>query len=564
MSRAFMTTSDTAAVSDAGVSEVTTCPSVRADLASLFHRGWRRWIVVAIVLLGLAVRVPGVFWGTNFPLDDFTVHHPDEFSQTAHVGRLLRAGDSTVRLPTYPRGTAAPVAATLQAVRAATRTTAAPQPSRETIAMAGRSVSVLYGAMTVVVLLLLAQRFLVQWPSVVAAGVATALGGLLVTQSHFFVADAPALFWFTLALYLLRLHLDDQSRMDVEHLQWSAFAFGAAFGTKLVIVGLPSLAIAALLPGPRVRRAAGAAIFFAAGFGIITAFSFSPHELWKTLGGVTAGYVVLDRTKAALMYLLQFPAVFGLPVAILAAVGSVTFARRDPTLFRRSPFRLEPILTVWMPLALAMYVILLRVDPFPRHLLMLFPWVALFAGAGFSLTQNRLRQLGVPAFVLPALATGWLALFVFDGERHFITDPRNRAGAWVLENVPRGADASWHYHSLKEYSNVNYSHGGTPEVIVAEMLFANDFLSGQGRRNSMPTDFREVFIGQNQERMLRMQSLFTGGNGYHEVARFSEDYFMPELTVPLRLVGDRSRSYITEVVIFQRDSATTPNPQAIR
>lgn len=70
ISSPFMTTSEIPVGSEAGVSGVTTTPSMRADLASLFRRGRRRWTVLAIVLLGLAVRIPGVFWGTNFPLDD--------------------------------------------------------------------------------------------------------------------------------------------------------------------------------------------------------------------------------------------------------------------------------------------------------------------------------------------------------------------------------------------------------------------------------------------------------------------------------------------------------------
>jgi hypothetical protein len=533
---------------------------VRADLASQFRHGQRRWTILAILVLGLVVRIPGIFWGTNFPFDGFSLHHPDEFTQWAHVRQFLSPTDTSVKVPLYPEGTSVPVAMTMLAYRVATRTTAEPLPSRESIVLVGRTVAVLYGAMTVLVILLLAQRFLVQWSSVVAAGVATALGGLLVSQSHFFVADAPTLFWFTLGLYLLRVHLDDESGQDVEHLQWCAFAFGVAFGTKLVIVGLPSLGLATLLPGPRIRRMASAAVFFVAGFAIVTAVTFSPFELRQTLmQGVTARGLLLDRASAALIYLVQFPSVFGLPVALFAAVGGVAFVRRNP-LFRRSPSRLAAVLTVWLPLALALYVILLRLDPFPRHLLTLIPWVAIFAGAGFTWTQDRVRRLGLPAFVLPALATAWLALFVFDGERNFVKEPRNRAAQWMLDNVPRGTETFWQYHPFRSYRHVNYANGGAPQVIVMEMLFANDYLSGQGRRNSMPTDFHHVFGGQSQERMLRVQSLFTGTSGYREVARFDEGYFMPELTVPLRLVGDRSRSYLTELVIFRRDSVAAVDP----
>ena len=273
---------------------------------------------------------------------------------------------------------------------------------------------------------------------------------------------------------------------------------------------------------------------------------------------------MVDRVSGALVYVTELAGVFGLPVVLLAAVGAVAFARRSALLFRGSQHRVAAALTVWLPVAVAVYVILFRLDPFPRHLLTLLPWFALFSGAGFSLVQGRVRQFGAPPWVLPVVATTWLALFVIDAERNFVTDPRNRAAAWLLANVPRGTVTYWPHHLLPSYPHANFSNGATPEVIVMDMLFANDYLSGQGWRNSMPTDYRRVFGGHNQARLERVQSLFRGTSGYREMARFTEGYFMPELRLPLRLVGDRSRSYLTEVIIFKRDSAAIGASEASR
>ena len=515
--------------------------------------------MLALLALALVVRVPGIFWGTNFPIDGFGSHHPDELTHWLLAREMT--GDPVARypLPAYPKATAAPVALAIRGAQRATGAGDQPAPSRRAYLLLGRSVSVAYGTLTVLVVMLLASRFLTRWESVVAAGVATALGGLHVTQSHFFLADASALFWFTLGLYLLRRHLDDEGE-DVGHFRLGAFAFGVAFGTKLVLIGLPSLAIASLLPGPRVRRIVWGAVFFALGFAIANAFDYSLVDLRQSFARGITSPTVFDRPRAALMYLTQLPGVFGLPVVLLAILGGVAFARRRPGLVARSPRALEPALTVWLPLAIATYLVLFRIDPFPRHLLTLFPWVVLFAGAGFASAQEWIRRRGVPAAVMPVVATAWMALLVFDGERNFITEPRNRAASWLLANLPPGSTTYWPDHPFTTtYKHTVYPRGESPDVIVMEMMFANHFLSGPLWRNSMPSDHRRIFGGQSPERVQRMQALFRGGSGYKEVARFGEGYFMPELTVPLRLVGDRSRSYLTEIVIFRRDSSLASN-----
>jgi len=54
------------------------------------------------------------------------------------------------------------------------------------------------------------------------------------------------------------------------------------------------------------------------------------------------------------------------------------------------------------------------------------------------------------------------------------------------------------------------------------------------------------------ERVAAVQSLFKGTSDYHVAARFLDGYVMPEYQLVQRLIGDRARSYITEVVIFTR------------
>jgi hypothetical protein len=73
-----------------------------------------------------------------------------------------------------------------------------------------------------------------------------------------------------------------------------------------------------------------------------------------------------------------------------------------------------------------------------------------------------------------------------------------------------------------------------------------------GLKNSYPKDYRFVFDCPSQESLNINQSLFKGTSEYKEVARFKEGYFMPEYLLVNKLIGDRSRNYVTEIVIFKK------------
>ncbi len=54
--------------------------------------------------------------------------------------------------------------------------------------------------------------------------------------------------------------------------------------------------------------------------------------------------------------------------------------------------------------------------------------------------------------------------------------------------------------------------------------------------------------------MDAIQALFKGTTEYREVARFNEGYFMPEYRISDYVIGNRSRNYVAEVVIFMKDT----------
>jgi 4-amino-4-deoxy-L-arabinose transferase-like glycosyltransferase len=509
-----------------------------------------KWLLAGVLLVSLLARLPGVYWGHNFP-PGYGAHHPDEWSHFVLAEPLIDPSAEARWEQNYPKGLAAMTAVPIVFWRAATGQLGTDLPPMREVAAVGRVISVLFGVATVLIVFLLGRRFAGDDRVGLAAAAFLALGGLHVTQSHFFVADVPGLFFTLLGLLLLVVSLDRTGPESGEPLRWAALALGMAFGVKLLIAGLPSLALVAFLRPGRLRGAAHVAIFGLAGFVIVNLGLFTPLDLLAAVrSGINDPYQY-SRAMALLVYLLESPAIFGLPLLALALAGIVPAIRRLAA-GRRDRRLLTTAAVMGMPVLVHAGNVAFNLDVFPRHLLFFIPFAALAAGFALVRAADLLaaRSLRPALLVVPVFA--WLALFVADGERPFLDEPRNRAYRWLEANVAAGTNVWWYYHNLRRYPQQRFPAEGRPPYLVVEMIKANHILSGVGLRDSYPRDYRNVFDVLSQEEVDAVQAVFRGQSEYREVARFREGYRMPEYLWSRHWLGDRSRNYVTEIVIFSR------------
>lgn len=510
-----------------------------------------RALLAAALVVALLARIPGIFWGDDFP-GGFRGHHVDEWTHVVHAKKLINPRVPTRwEPPPYPTGLAAHVAVPVIAKRAATgRLLDEELPSSRSLILAGRTVSVVYGVASVALLGLLARRLFPDRPGIAAlAAWLFALGGLHVSQSHFFVADVPALFWALLAAYLLFADREESGER-IGKLAGAAFAVGAAIGIKLALYMLVPLAAVALLGRDRLLRCAVAGAFAVAGFGLVTAFSFTSSDLARSfIGDSLTPPDRLDARDFPRIYGLELLASVGFPVVLLALAGLVLALRALPGCPRRRA--LDVGLTLVLPLGVYAATALPRLAPFPRHLLPLFP--ALFLLAAMAIAAIR---ADAPRRALAAGAILWSGALVADTERVYLRDPRTAALEWVDAHVPDGSTAWWPAYGLEleacGLSVREFPREGEPDVVVAEAYRVNHALSGTGLRDSRPADQRAVFSGGSAAELQAWQALFDGATSLRESARFREGYRMPEPRIVDRLLGNRSRNYLTEVVIFTR------------
>jgi hypothetical protein len=518
------------------------------------------WLYLAgAVLLGFLVRMPGVFWGHNFPLGWYG-HHVDEWTHLVHAEILINPKLPARWPPTpYPKGAAAHVAVPIVGIRALEGKLLSERPPERAIITTGRVVSVLYGTATILIVFMLARRLFGDERIGMFSAWIFALGGLHVTQSHFFLADVPALFWFLLGSYLLLQDFNKANGNTFGFLSAASFCFGVAFGIKIMLLGLPTLGVCALMKKPRLARLIQTAAFFIVGFVVVNLGLYSPYDLARTLSRGATDPSKLDWVWSVLLYVIEMPSIVSFPILALSLVGF-------PALFvklikARNDSRFLPIVLIFaLPLFIHSLFVVFKFDHFARHLIPFIPWMAIAAAWTLAKVIDKARAMGLhPGLVVVPLFL-YLGFFIYDGERVFIKEPRNEAAKWVLQNVAPGADMSWVYHGrsriLSSYKFVLFPDKGRPHVVVIEMHEANHYLSGFSFKNSFPRDHRFIFDCPSPERLLAFQELFRGESEYKEIVRFREGYFMPEYLLVDKILGNRSRNYVTEIVIFEKDEAS--------
>lgn len=530
-------------------------------------------LLAAALLAGLLARLPGVWWGANFP-PGWYGHHPDEYTHVLHAQLLInpnqpaydRESSEKIRLDSpwaagyavtpYPKGMAIHVAAPVLAARILGGSDRdRPPPASAQIIPAGRLITVLYGTATILVTFLLARGLFTGTAVPLLAAWLLALGGLHVTQSHFYLADVPALFWALLGTLLLWQDLAVREARGWRLFAAAAFCFGVAFGLKLLVAGLPSLGLAALMKGNRPLRVLLAGALFLAGMLAVNLGTYTPLDFIRTLRSGVSDPYLFEVSSSALLYLAELPSILGLPLCLAALAGGLALGARLVTL-RDRPLQIRVGVVIVLPLLIHLLLVLFKLDHFPRHLVPFIPWLAMAGAWALLRLANFLHaHTGLHRAALPVAVLVWQALFVYDGEKGFINEPRNRAAEWLQANLGAGGTLWWYYHSPPGYRIVNFPEQ-RPDVVIEEMHHANHYLSGMGLCDSLPRDYHHVFDIESQAQLDAFQGLFTGHSGYREAARFGENYFMPEYILTDRLIGNRSRNYLAEVVIFVNRDGT--------
>jgi 4-amino-4-deoxy-L-arabinose transferase-like glycosyltransferase len=176
------------------------------ELKQTQKRGRSFLPLFAVFILALVVRLVGLRWGLP-NAERWYSYHPDESTRQIVLGVFnVLQGDFNPHFFNYPSLTVYATWATywlmtMAGLGTSTVATQYPWPVVHDVILAGRVFSVLCGALTAPLVLLLGRRLqLGNWA--VLAAVLAALAPGHVQHSHFATVDVPATFFVTLCLYL--------------------------------------------------------------------------------------------------------------------------------------------------------------------------------------------------------------------------------------------------------------------------------------------------------------------------------------------------------------------------
>ena len=260
---------------------------------------------------------------------------------------------------------------------------------------AGRLLGATAGTITIAAVYALARR-ITEPRAAAAAALFVAVAPLHVRDSHYVKHDVPATLAIVLAyVAMLRAWGDDgPARHRSRRLALAAAACGVAFSTHYycVFLALPLLAVAWAADSDRrtvsvLRRFAMVTAVSVGVFLMLSPFiALEPATVWRD---VTANReIVVDRAvrsgafaplaRYAEMLLLD---TVGLPVVLLAVVGTVAMARAQPP---------QAVFLLSFPVPFLLFIA--NTYPASRYLNPIVPFIAVFAGYGLSVLVARVSS----------------------------------------------------------------------------------------------------------------------------------------------------------------------------
>jgi 4-amino-4-deoxy-L-arabinose transferase-like glycosyltransferase len=388
-------------------------------------------LLLAVLLLALLLRIPGVFW--DLPGAEHTyAYHPDEPSLITSAALLHPlAGQWN---PTFYNYGTLQIYLMYIPIALSRQDGGAIDLGRATAT--GRTLTLLF-ALGTVLICWLAGRRLAGGRGALVASLVIALAPLHVQHSTFVTVDVPAAFWIAAALY---------ATIAGRH-ALGGLASGLAAATKYS-AGLVLLVPVASLLGMKERRSAPRAILAvlllaAAGFllgcpGAVLWFrDFAAGIGYELNQASDEGLPFFAGTGPGWLFHLLHSLLPGLgwPLLLLVLASLVAAGIRG----RRE----ERVLLIYV--VVSFILISLSLKRFARYTLPLYPAFALLVGWAARTYRGRIASVLLVAGL--ALTAGYATLLQSSRLR---MDPRTEAARWIRTHVPRGssialASVPWFY-----------------------------------------------------------------------------------------------------------------------
>lgn len=507
----------------------------------------KKYTIIFILLLGLALRVYGINWDQGLHL------HPDErqlilVANTVHFWDQLNPNFFNYgSLPIYL------VKGVSQFLDFILGTHLA---NYDNMLYVGRVLSVLFDTGTTFFIYQISLLIFKKNAPALLAAFLYAISFFPIQNSHFFVVDVFLTFFITVILYFLLKYLEKPSFKAISFI---SLLCGAALATKISVLIFAPVIIIAIYGGLRKNPRKG--VLGVALFGVSTLMShfiFMPYAYFSFLKFTQDTLLQAQMNKDAyifpytLQYVSTIPYLYYLkniflwglgPILSFLSIGGVIFITEQYLNTRRAGKKIKRF---WFYILFASFYLLYFIVigrsavKFMRYMLPLYPFFIILAGYGLEEVKKHSKWMAVAFF---GLALIWTLSFEYI---YSIPHTRITASNWILQNIPSGtALAVEHWDDrLPIMNSQNY---------VIQELTLYDFPDDKDKMKRISTvlhDSSYIIIASNRlytplpklrdcKKFIKCyplttqyyKDLFSGKLGFTKVAEFSAFPKLPFLPI---------------------------------
>lgn len=521
------------------------------------------WLVGAILLLALILRVPGLFWGYL----NFDFFQPDEYQHFSIARNLINqfdnklVPDAEVTDQFNARGFGAQ-----EALVGYPFIKLLHLPDYFLLAL-GRILSLTYSLVLIFLVIFITKNVFNDNRLGLLAGLLLAVFDLNVTYSHYGVPDIAHVFWFYFSAYwifMLFERLSSHDSIPLKELLLSVLGTALALSFKFQVV--PLLALLTVLGwhlrlmgrSQRLERLLWiitAVLLIVGVFYVSVGFDYNWHEFLKSKKELVEGSLdIIQNGKHThwlynpLLYLVALIAGSSLP-AVGLAIGGIFYLRRRP-----GPNNLVHRFTLFMGAMLFVAFLFLWVGDgtFVRHANIFLPALAILGayGAISFYDQNNLNSQ-LKLLLIGGVVAYTLALTIFS-QYYFARDNRYDAARFIKEHWPSGRVAYSSYAKIKGME----SAGQLPDLNNADVVVMHEALYGRYYKSftvpfvKFPKCCRDTFLCLPQECSV-VQSILKDETGYKLVKEYPIKNPLPERAL-FKMFFGTYETFLGDVRIYEK------------
>jgi hypothetical protein len=509
-------------------------------------------ILIFLLLAAVLVRMPGIFWGYNFFTEGpFVFQSYDEEDLCQLVLRYFETGELGRRDYLYGLGRE------LQQAFALVRPFHEISSASDIVVIA-RGMNVIYGAATVLLTVFCCYCLFGNCSLAIVSGLFLAFCPLHVMNSHYGTPTISVVFWSYLSFLCCLLYKRSED--------WPFFIIAAAAAAIAVAVKfnlicfVPLLYIIFTVRGRWFWKVFGllcaGAVFLYYNFGVF------PEDLF------TFRFLLADNFWERQHDLWVNPIAFVInliPGMGLAAFSSLLFGlwqikQKALYVFTHIPRLGSRFFCFDLPLIVYFVVICSMTSAFPRHLVMLTPYLCMVSAFGVLsvynlLCRHRLQLLGALVCIFIAAYQVMAVLWV---EQHHIESRALVAAQWISSNLPEQSKIyipSDVFRSLVWKDLVPKQIQATSSK-EADYLLISERLIWRYKRSTL-TPFSaspaisEVYHNHVIEDPPLVRSIIKGNDSFERIALFPATEILPEFILYQKIFHTFNRLY-GDISIYRR------------